>query len=109
MKVNDIPMVPLAALERAQGELKSAYCQIADLHADIEESCQEIDRLRLDNGLLEQANCELEVEKKQLQTLWQTSEERANQMKKERDELQRLSALDFSAHISGKKKGAKKA
>jgi hypothetical protein len=33
-------MVPLAALERAQGELKSAYCQIADLHADIEQSCQ---------------------------------------------------------------------
>jgi hypothetical protein len=39
-------MVPMSALERAQGELKSAYVQIADLHADIEESCQDIDRLR---------------------------------------------------------------
>lgn len=60
MKVNDMPMVPMSALERAQGELKSAYCQIADLHADIEEQCQEIDRLRLEYGLVEEANAELE-------------------------------------------------
>ena len=56
MKVNEIPMVPLAALERAQGELKSAYCQIADLHADIEESCQGVDRWRLSNEMMQVAN-----------------------------------------------------
>jgi hypothetical protein len=100
MKVNDIPMVPLAALERAQGELKSAYCEIADLHADIEESCQDIDRLREqsceETGRLRRSNDMLQAANK---ALAQEIEARRAEKVRLVQEVARLKA----------KKGAKKA
>lgn len=36
LKINNMPMVPAKALERAQGELKTAYAEIAELHMELE-------------------------------------------------------------------------
>lgn len=35
LKINNVPMVPAKALERAQGELKTAYAEIAELHLQV--------------------------------------------------------------------------
>jgi C4-type Zn-finger protein len=112
MKVNDIPMVPLAALERAQGELKSAYVQIADLHADIEESCQTIDQLRLDNGLLEQANDALqkEVEMRRTEKFNLVAEVARIRETNQKLEVKKLNLLAEITLLESKvNKGAKKA
>jgi hypothetical protein len=100
MKVNDIPMVPLAALERAQGELKSAYCEIADLHADIEESCQTIDRLR------EQACEEINRLRRSNDMLQAANKALAQEIEARRAEKVRL--VQEIARLKAKK-GAKKA
>ena len=66
MRINNQPLVPQAALERAQGEIDSLYVQMVDLHAEI---AAKSERLHTSTLIAEELRAEVEDKRGIIATL----------------------------------------
>ena len=72
MRLNGQPLVPQAALERAQGEIDSLYVQIVDLHAEI---AAKSERLHASTLIAEELRVEVEDKRGIIATMEQMQAE----------------------------------